>query len=147
MGKSPRNMQFVVFLCVVLLLGFMWSLANLWQPPSLSRKQWWMSRDWDVCGPPGVNVKLPVNAGECDSWERHMYLRFASLYNLKWMSGKNSVTWLGSLNQGYYFLLNINATHSCRVQRADVQPDILSFLSMSGFPMSIKSDSIEHRKG
>lgn len=57
------------------------------------------------------------------------------------------MTWLVSLNQGYYFLLNINATHSCRVQRADVGPDILSFLPMSGFPMSIKSDSIEHRKG
>lgn len=55
--------------------------------------------------------------------------------------------WLVSLNQGYYFLLNINAMHSCRVQRTDVRPDILSFLSMSGFPMSIKSDSIKHRKG
>jgi hypothetical protein len=53
---------------------------------------------------------------------------------------------LVSLNQSYYFLLNINATHSCRVQRTDVRHDILSFLSMSGFPVTIKFDSIKHRK-
>jgi len=42
-----------------------------------------MSCDWKVCGPARVKVKLPVDAGESGSWERHVYLRFASLHNLK----------------------------------------------------------------
>jgi len=41
-----------------------------------------MSCDWKVCGPARVKVKLPVDAGESGSWERHVYLRFASLHIL-----------------------------------------------------------------
>jgi hypothetical protein len=42
-----------------------------------------VSCDWKVYGPARVKGKLPVDAEEYGSWERHVHLKFASLYNLK----------------------------------------------------------------
>lgn len=66
--------------------------------------------------------------GEGRLRETHMYLNSIRLQDLKGTSWENSVKWLLSPNQGYFFLLNINATHFCRVHRTDVRPDIVGDL-------------------
>ena len=83
-----------------------------------------------MCGPVRGKAKLPLSTPLNTKEKGH----WGEPYVFKFCGGiRPEVNVLGEQcemavesKSGLFFLLNINATHFCRVQRTDVRPDIVA---------------------